>query len=285
MIQDCRKQNTEEAYLILGFLYQHGYGIRKIRARSIEHYLLAAEKGNIDAQYNLGYIYHHNTNIKWNYRESVKFYTEAAEKGQLYAQAGLAYLYLKGLRVDMDYSKARFWYTEAAENRNVEAQISLARMFRQGQGVTQDNAKAMEWYLRAAKEGGTVAQNCIESLCTNKGLNTIDGNKNGGEKTPIIFTKRGLSSKLKADFSCLKHSDDQKSLEKLVKHALFGDAHAMFSVGKKYCDGGDFNQDQDAGFQWMLRSAKAGLTSSQYAVATMYREGDCVVQNYHKSSI
>jgi TPR repeat protein len=79
LIKDCRKQDTEEAYLTLGFLYQHGYGIKKIKSRAIEHYLFAAEKGSIDAQYNLGYIYHHIMDNKFSHHESLKVNSEAAE--------------------------------------------------------------------------------------------------------------------------------------------------------------------------------------------------------------
>jgi TPR repeat protein len=242
LIKDCRKKDTPEAYLTLGFLYQHGYGARKIRAQAIENYSLASIKGNIDAQYNLGYIYHHDTDIKYNYRESIQYYTQAAKKGHIYAQSGLAYLYLKGLRVDMDYSKAHFWYSKAAKNRNIEAQIALAHMFRIGQGVAQDITEAIKWYCSAAKEGSTVAQNCLDSLCAGDGSNNAEETPNNNDKPPNVFTKKGLTSKLKTDVSTIKHSADTKNLEKLATRALFGDGPSMFSIGVKYYDGNDFNQ-------------------------------------------
>jgi TPR repeat protein len=93
LLHECRKQDTADAHLTLGFLYQHGYGIRKIAARAIEFYALAAEKGNADAQYNLASIYHAHYHMMWNYREAFKWYTKAVENGSVYGQSGLALLY------------------------------------------------------------------------------------------------------------------------------------------------------------------------------------------------
>jgi TPR repeat protein len=143
-LHDCRKQDTVDAHLTLGFLYQHGYGIRKITSRAIEFYTLAAEKGNVDAQYNLASIYHAHHVMKWNYREARKWYTEAAKNGSIYAQSGLAFLYQHGLGVNIDYIKAIDLYTQTAKMRNVKAQISLACIFRKGEIVDQDLVKAAE---------------------------------------------------------------------------------------------------------------------------------------------
>jgi TPR repeat protein len=70
VLNTCRNQIKEgihditDAYSTLGFLYQHGYGIRKIASRAIEFYKLAAEQGSVDAAYNLGYIYHQHYHWK-----------------------------------------------------------------------------------------------------------------------------------------------------------------------------------------------------------------------------
>jgi TPR repeat protein len=58
LLNECRKQDTVDDHLTLGFLYQHGYGIRKITSRAIEFYTLAAKKGSTNAQYNFATIYH-----------------------------------------------------------------------------------------------------------------------------------------------------------------------------------------------------------------------------------
>jgi TPR repeat protein len=72
LLHECRKQDTVDAHLTLGFLYQYGYGIRKITSRAIEFYTLAAEKGSTNAQYNLATIYNAHHDMKWNYCEAFK---------------------------------------------------------------------------------------------------------------------------------------------------------------------------------------------------------------------
>jgi TPR repeat protein len=135
LLNTCRDQIKEEnqdktdAYSTLGFLYQHGYGIRKIASRAVEFYTLDAEQGSVDAAYNLGYIYHQHYHWKWNYREAFKWYTIATNGGNICAQNGLAFLYLKGLGTDINYSEALRWYTEAGESRNIDAMISLASIY------------------------------------------------------------------------------------------------------------------------------------------------------------
>ncbi|KAI8875574.1 HCP-like protein [Backusella circina FSU 941] len=286
LLNDCRKQKTKEAHLILGFLYQHGYGIRKITARAIEFYTLAAEEGSVDAKYNLARIYHTHHNMKWNYREAFKWYTEAAESGSIYAQSGLALLYQKGLGVDIHNSKAIYWYTQAAQKGNVQAQISLGCIYRKGEIVDQDDVQAMAWYRRAAKEGSQVAQNCLDLLATKSITSTIAKAYRLLKKAPFeIHSKKGLASKLRDDVDITTEPAKSKELKKLASNAMKKDANAMLEIGLNYYHGNLFKEDKDTGFRWIHRAAKAGLIKAQCLVAEMLKNGDSIEQDYFKSSV
>jgi TPR repeat protein len=284
VLNTCRNQIKEKiqdktnVYSTLGFLYQHGYGFRKITSRATELYKLAAEQGNVDAAYNLGYIYHQHYHWKWNYRESFKWYTIAANGGNICAQNGLALLYLKGLGTDVSYPKALHWYTKAAKSRNINATISLASIYRKGDIVEQDYTKVLEWYRKAIKEGSTVAQNSLESLYNNKSISVIDS----GSKIDFKF---GLCSKLHADISNIPESTDLENLKKLASYCKRGDGHAMFDIGKRYSQGNGFPKDKYIAFKWIKNAAKAGISETRRTVAKIYKDGDGIDQGYHKSSI
>jgi TPR repeat protein len=286
LLHECRKQDTADAHLTLGFLYQHGYGIRKITDRAIEFYTLAAEKGSTDAQFNLASIYHAHYYIMWNYREAFKWYTIAAENGSVYGQSGLAFMYQHGLSVDTDYTKTIYLYTQAAEMRNVKAQISLGCIFRKGEIVDQDLVKAAEWYKRAAKEGSQVAQNCLDLLDRNNSTPSNDESDLSLEETaPKIYTKKGLCTRLRDDVDAITDPVKLNAFKKLASNAMKKDGNAMLEIGLNYYNGSQFGEDKDTAFRWIRKAAKTGLTKAQCFIAEIYKNDDCVKQDYLKSSI
>jgi TPR repeat protein len=286
LLHECRKQDTADAHLTLGFLYQHGYGIRKITSRAIEFYTLAAEKGNVDAQYNLASIYHAHHGMKWNYLEAFKWYTEAAENGSIYAQSGLAFLYQHGLGVDIDYIKTIYWYTLAAVMHNVKAQISFGCIFRKGEIVDQNLVKATQWYKRAAKDGSQVAQNYLDLFSSNNNTpSNGEADLSLKKKVPKIYTKKGLCSRLRDDVDAITVPATLKALERLASNAMKKDGNAMLEISLNYYRGTQFQQDKDTAFRWIRKAALAGLIKAQYLIAEVYKDGDCVQQDYLKSSI
>jgi TPR repeat protein len=171
LLSECRKQERQKkldkqaTYLILGFLYQHGYGIRKITSRAIEYYELAADKGNVCAQYNLASIYQKHPYIKWNYHKAVHYYRLAAESGNSNAQNNLAGLYLKELGgLAVDSSKALYWYTLAAGQRNVKAKSGLVRLLRKNQFNQQDYKTVKEWFETTLPEPSNLDVRCQQNV-------------------------------------------------------------------------------------------------------------------------
>jgi TPR repeat protein len=59
---------------------------------AVKWYRLAAEQGNVDAQYNLGCSYEDGEGVEQNHEEAIKWYRLAAEQGEEDAKEALARL-------------------------------------------------------------------------------------------------------------------------------------------------------------------------------------------------
>ncbi|SCY43233.1 Sel1 repeat-containing protein, partial [Legionella israelensis DSM 19235] len=80
------------------------------------------------AQNNLGYVYDHGIGVKQDTEEAVHWYRMAAEQGNATAQNNLGFAYEYGEGVDKDEKEAVRWYRMAAEQGNAAALDNLKRM-------------------------------------------------------------------------------------------------------------------------------------------------------------
>ena len=125
--------------------------------RAIKWYIMAAEQGYSEAQYNLGNCYANqygvNREIERNYVEAVKWYHKAAEQGNARAQFNLGVCYTNGWGIDKNNCEAIKWYRKAAEQGIAKAQFKLGKCYKNGDGVKQNDAEAEKWFRLAAKNG------------------------------------------------------------------------------------------------------------------------------------
>jgi TPR repeat protein len=99
-----------------------------VTTEQVEEYLLKAEEGDVDAQYNLGIIYYH------------------------------------GEGVPRDFDKALMWFHQAAEQNDADAQYTLGFMYGRGEGVEKDQKQSVAWFNKAAEQGHTGAQEILEKM-------------------------------------------------------------------------------------------------------------------------
>jgi hypothetical protein len=107
------------------------------------------------------------------HKTAVKWYRLAAEQGNVAAQYNLDLMYAKGQGVPQYDKTAVKWWTLAAKQGNADAQSALGFMYHKGEGVPQDNKTAVKWYKLAAKQGDADAQsnlNKIKSRLVSKGI-------------------------------------------------------------------------------------------------------------------
>jgi hypothetical protein len=93
----------------MGMLYDNGWGVTRDRMEACRWYLLAAEKGEPQAQTNLGAFYIEGLVGEPNPGEAVKWFRRAAVQGSPRAMISLGSIYGEGLGVTQDYPRALMW--------------------------------------------------------------------------------------------------------------------------------------------------------------------------------
>jgi len=80
-----------------------------------------------------------------NYKEGSKWFRLAAEQGEVSAQFYMGVFYQEGLGVSKDIKESIKWYRLAAEQGYAAAQIRLGRAYAHGKGVIEDKILAYMW--------------------------------------------------------------------------------------------------------------------------------------------
>jgi TPR repeat protein len=114
----------------------------------------AAEQGHPGAELNLGYLYEHGRGVRVDLAEAMRWYRKAAEQKQPHAPCRIADLYREGKGVEADLDEAAKWYRIEAEGKCSEAQFNLARICDSQNKL----AEALKWYRRAAEAGNADAR-------------------------------------------------------------------------------------------------------------------------------
>ncbi len=130
-----------------------GKGAAKDPAEAVKLFLMAAERGNVEAQAYLAGAYRTGVGVVKNPDETVRWFRSAAEQGDARSQGVLASLYGTGEGVPKNLPEAAKWYQMAAEQGLVRAQANLGAMYFLGQGVPKDPIAAYMWLHLAAQKG------------------------------------------------------------------------------------------------------------------------------------
>ncbi|KDN13523.1 hypothetical protein BGI40_07390 [Snodgrassella communis] len=75
-------------------MYSDGLGVKQDYEQAAKYFHLAAEQGNVTAQFNLGVYYRYGYGIKQNYKKALSYYQLAAEQGNIIAQYNLGVIYI-----------------------------------------------------------------------------------------------------------------------------------------------------------------------------------------------
>ena len=131
---------------------------------AIRWFRLAAEQGNVHAQFRLGDFLSSKGSIPQNYTEAAKWFRLAAEQGHAKAQSRLGCAYYNGYGVQQDYAEAARWCALAAEQGDAFAQSNLGNCYASGNGVPQDYKAAVRWWRLAAEQGDGKAKYNLDHL-------------------------------------------------------------------------------------------------------------------------
>jgi hypothetical protein len=150
------EQGDIEAQFRLGSWYELGTGVTKDLEKAFHWFKKAAEQGDAFTQFLIGTWYIHGNGVTKNDNQGLYWIEKAAEQGDVDAQAELALIYYNGKVAPHDIKKMFYWLTKAAEQGDASSQMRLGFML-----FTLDSMS------KAAEQGDTSAQNGLDLLYSN----------------------------------------------------------------------------------------------------------------------
>ena len=113
-------------------------------------YLISANEGNAEAQFDIAYAYFNGEGIERDYASAAMWFKRSARQNYAKAQYNLAYCYMNGRGVPRDYDKASDLLHKSANNNYKRAQLTLADCYANGILVEQNEKESQKWMAMAA---------------------------------------------------------------------------------------------------------------------------------------
>jgi TPR repeat protein len=130
--------------------------------KTVEELTVAAQKGDVDAQFQLGARFAAGD---LDLKKAFEWFLKAAENGDMRAQIEVAKRYNSGVGVESDENKAFEWFTKAAEKGNVDAQKALGLLYWNGASAPlRDRKKAEMWFEKAIAQGDKVSEGMLKEM-------------------------------------------------------------------------------------------------------------------------
>jgi Sel1 repeat len=117
-----------------------------------------ADQNNGDAQYWLGYMTEHGIGVRRDPAKAVDLYKKAAAHDVVAAELRLGEIYLDGNLVLPDFQQAKSYLETAAYRGDSRAAMVLGRMYRDGLGMSADPIQAYAWSEVATLEGNPAGE-------------------------------------------------------------------------------------------------------------------------------
>lgn len=251
--QKAVEMGDENAYNLLGTMYEQGCGVEASYENAVKYYKLAAENGVETAYLNIGALYQLGIGVPKDEKKAVEYFQAGANVGNMYCLNALGMCYKDGTGVQQDCKKAFELFLDAAYAGNFAGELNAGLAYDKGEGVQEDKAEAKKLFTLAAVHGCSNAMVAL-GFYTEKGIP-------GGEPN------------LEAAF------------EWYLEAAKVGDhPFAAWLVGNCYSKGlMGVEVDRCAAFQWYLTAAKLGHPTAQNNVACDYFKGEIVDLDYQKA--
>jgi|GEM_PF-645920 len=249
---------------------------------------------------------HYETEI----RESFEIVSSLADAGVSESQNTLGCMYRDGRGVEQDNEKALYWLRKASDIGNSNAQVNLGDMLLKGVGIESDSEASLKLYISAANRGNLDARSRVALLSGNNLDDLVQTELkeqfhnlavNGGAKAKLNYANLLMKHIFSWDdkveaFRWFKASADQGNSEGQYQTAVMyrdgfgvkkndfesqkyfefsgnnGNIRAMQYLGDAYLNG-KIEHDEKKSFEWHFKAAECGNSTSQYQVATMYRDG------------
>lgn len=260
-------------------------------ACALKHWMDAAKRGEVEAQYFLGEYCESQGGSAANHRDAFYWFSKAAAGGHAVAQLKLGEAGLfGGSIVPQNHEYAFKMYEMSAAQNNILATFRLGQMHEYGYFVRRDARAAQFFYERAfslrAQFSSQVSQ--IPPM-RRDGMVTLAKpvmpveNQGDGEFF-IWYSKAALETdpeEEEFDYRFLLERSKfipREMLDFYAKKAAIGEERAQFALGLAYYSGtlSMVSQDWSKAYHWFLESANQGYANAQMCVAWMYEHGEYV---------
>ncbi|WP_321778711.1 hypothetical protein [Sulfurimonas sp.] len=183
----------------LGYQYEKGSTRQKNHKRALEHYMISAKLGNVDAEFRLAQLYERSEQIPRDYYSALYWYKKAAEHGEALAYYRVSKLYRAGHGVKKDDKLALKWCKEAAQRGLGVAQGIMGSCYEFGWGTHVSYTKARYWYQLAIESGYENAVGRLEKL-----------NKKVQAKNKLVIIRKKEQAQQKRQKYLVKQQAQQK---------------------------------------------------------------------------
>lgn len=230
------EKGDPEAQADLGLMYAKGDGVDKNPTLAVLWFTKAAQKGCARAQNNLGVMCEDGNGIARDDVESVKWFRAAAEQGFARAQNNLATKFLNGQGVAKDPIEAVKWFEKSAEQGFPDAQFNLGVMYDNGEGTSKDPSEAAMWYRKAADQGFARAESSLAA---------------------DLFNGEGVTK------------DPVEAAKWFEKAANQGLSEAQYNLGQLYNAGTGVPMDYVQAAKWFYLAASQGNVDAKAAYSKL----------------
>eukprot|EP00747_Dinoflagellata_sp_TGD_P168000 gnl/TRDRNA2_/TRDRNA2_193453_c0_seq1.p1 gnl/TRDRNA2_/TRDRNA2_193453_c0~~gnl/TRDRNA2_/TRDRNA2_193453_c0_seq1.p1 ORF type:complete len:530 (+),score=99.52 gnl/TRDRNA2_/TRDRNA2_193453_c0_seq1:115-1590(+) len=257
----------------------------------------AAQRGDVDAQYQLGVAYEESLGMEHSLANASEWYRKAALRNHTQSQVRLGALLLAGDGgVRQDSTEAAHWFEAAAAQGDAQAESSLGYLYLNGIGVTRSLTKAEEWLRKAFAKGLPEAQRLLDDVrrsqepasLTNSAEATAVGQVADAGKqyatAQVLSGERRFeeAATMYRQAAALGHAEAQTELGNLylealgveqsdaeaatwfAKAAVGGHAQAQCNLGMLHLQGRGSSPSRDRGLSWLQKAAAAGNIEAQY---------------------
>lgn len=173
LADDSGSDPDTEKIMVQAYRYYTGQGLPVNYSRALKLYLIAATRGDAEAQFIVGGMLYKGMGTDPDQRQAFKWLQRAEQQGKTSPESLglLGLMYLQGIGVPQNYVEAEKRLSKAAEQGDIPAKKYLAFMYYQGLGGSRNFAKALALYTEAGLQGDNAAQNNVGLMYVN-GLGT-----------------------------------------------------------------------------------------------------------------
>lgn len=256
---------------------------------------LAAEKGEVDAEFQLGRAYLKGDGAERDFDRARELLLKAAGNGNHGAEDFLASMYEGGLGVAQDYTKAVSWYRKAAEGGVRYSQYNLAVLLTDGKGCEANPTEALTWYKKAADQGMVEAMLNLSKIYY-FGERGIPQNYGEARKWLSEAGKKGDAWALNTlgvmnEFGQEGPKDPKAAAELYRKAAERGDSKGQANLGRMYAHGLGVKRDIPTAYEWLKLGADQHEVTAEKELDELgptmtpeqIRQGDRLIAEYRKT--